>query len=167
MILKFVYDKLNFRLVNQKLVEGNVKEKKFYWDCSCAAENFEKHPELTIAEPWWKVVKSHEVETSGRLENPLMNLSSKTTTEIPENLNSFSHAVDGYCPVFCESRFYSLLAFMFVAGLIGASSRLPNVILSLRTIDKRDKVLLTVKFGYIWSVYKAECFRLWANANLN
>ncbi len=85
--MKFVYDKLNFRLVNQKLVEGNVKEKKPYWDCSCVAENFEKHPELTIAEPWWIVVESPEVETSGRPQNPLMNLSLKTTTEIPENLN--------------------------------------------------------------------------------
>ena len=129
-----------FRLVNRTEVEGKEKEKKLYWDCSCVKEHFGNHSELTIAKPWWTEVEAHEVETLDGLPNPLLTLSSDTTTEKAENTGLFSAAVDGYCLVDCKTQFYSLLGFMFIAGLIGASTRLPNTILSLRTIDKRDKV---------------------------
>ncbi len=136
-----------FRLVNRTSVNEKVKEKKFYWDCSCVAEHFEKHPELTIAKPWWKEIESHEVETVDGLPNPLLALASDTTTEKTENPLLRKAAVDGYCKVDCQTQFYSLLGFMFIAGLIGSSTRLPNTILSLRTIDKRDKVRNKTIYG--------------------
>jgi hypothetical protein len=127
-----------FRLVNRTAIEGKIKNKKFYWDCSCVASHFANHSELSIVKPWWKEIEAQDVETIDGLPNPIVGLPSQP--DQPENAGFFSAAVDGYCPVDCQTQFYSLLGFMFVAGLIGASTRLPNTILSLRTIDKRDKV---------------------------
>jgi hypothetical protein len=106
------------------------------------ASHFANHSELSIVKPWWKEIEAQDVETIDGLPNPIVGLPSQP--EQPENAGFFSAAVDGYCPVDCQTQFYSLLGFMFVAGLIGASTRLPNTILSLRTIDKRDKVKNTV-----------------------
>ena len=45
----------------------------------------------------------------------------------------------GVCPVDCNSTFYALLGFMMVFSLIGSTTRIPNFLLSLRSIEMRDK----------------------------
>lgn len=45
----------------------------------------------------------------------------------------------GVCPVDCTQTFYMLLAFLFVFSLVGSTTRIPNFLLSIRSIEKRDK----------------------------
>jgi hypothetical protein len=124
------------------------------------ASHFANHSELSIVKPWWKEIEAQDVETIDGLPNPIVGLPSQP--DQPENSGFFSAAVDGYCPVDCQTQFYSLLGFMFVAGLIGASTRLPNTILSLRTIDKRDKVKtlhINVKNWFYCSDNRSDFFK--------
>lgn len=114
-----------------------------YWDCSCIESYAAKHPDFKIADHWWKEIESHEVDLDDEgLPSPIVAI--PANPEKSEQTGLFSAAVDGYCPVDCQVQFYSLLGFMFIAGLIGSTTRLPNTIISLRTIDKRDKVRQTL-----------------------
>ena len=89
-----------------------MKIKKLYWDCSCVADLFGNDSQLTIAKPWWKEIESKEIEMVDGLPNPLISVAEK-----PAETSFFSAAVDGYCPVDCQTQFYSLLGFMFIAGM--------------------------------------------------
>ena len=62
----------NNRLVNRTAVEGKVKDKKFYWDCSCIENYATANPEFKIEKPWWKEIDQHEVETVDGLPNPIV-----------------------------------------------------------------------------------------------
>ena len=85
--------------------------KKLYWDCSCVADLFGNNSQLTIAKPWWKEIESKQIEMTNGLPNALLSVAEK-----PVETSLFSAAVDGYCPVDCQTQFYSLLVLMFIAG---------------------------------------------------
>ena len=108
--------------------KGKKNETRHYWDCSCIESYAMNEPNFELTNDW-------------------RNNSEHNFTELRKS------GEDGYCPVGCETQFYSLLGFMFIAGLIGSTTRLPNTIISLRTIDKRDKVasyvIILKHFGVI------------------
>ena len=45
----------------------------------------------------------------------------------------------GICPVDCSTPFYAMLAFAVVFSIVGSTTRIPNFLLSLRSIEMRDK----------------------------
>ncbi len=45
----------------------------------------------------------------------------------------------GVCPVDCQYMFYLFLGFMFIFSVIGSTTRIPNFLLTLRSIELRDK----------------------------
>lgn len=54
---------------------------------------------------------------------------------------------DGICTVDCQSTFFMLLGVLFIFSLVGSTTRIPNFLLSLRSIEVRDKaasITLTV-----------------------
>ena len=59
-------------MVNRTAVQGKVKDKKFYWDCSCIENYATANPEFKIEKPWWKEIDQHEVETVDGLPNPIV-----------------------------------------------------------------------------------------------
>ena len=61
-------------------------------------------------------------------------------TEVSDDFVAEAGSVtSGVCPVDCNSTFYALLGFMMVFSLIGSTTRIPNFLLSLRSIEMRDK----------------------------
>ncbi len=71
-------------------------------------------------EPWWKK------DMEGR---PLL-----------DKENAADWAVDGYCPSpACNRMFFTLLAVLFATALTSATTRVPNMLISLRSIDLKDK----------------------------
>ena len=61
-------------------------------------------------------------------------------TEVSDDFVAQAGSVaSGVCPVDCNSTFYALLGFMMVFSLIGSTTRIPNFLLSLRSIEMRDK----------------------------
>merc|ERR1711953_1028580 len=45
----------------------------------------------------------------------------------------------GTCPVDCSTQFYAMIGFLTVFAIIGSTTRIPNMLLSLRSIEMRDK----------------------------
>ena len=45
----------------------------------------------------------------------------------------------GTCPQDCSSQFYAMIGFLTVFSIIGSTTRIPNMLLSLRSIEMRDK----------------------------
>ncbi len=114
----------------------------------------------------WKEIETDAENRTVELPSPLWSAAANS----PQDKELLAAGVDDYCKVDCDSQYYILIGFMFIAGkynsnsinrqqvgakisivkvigsilisgLIGASTRLPNTMLSLRTIDKRDKVI--------------------------
>ena len=50
-------------------------------------------------------------------------------------------AVNGACPAdsSCNTKFYAVVGGLFLWGMIMSSSRIPNTLVGLRAIDRRDK----------------------------
>ena len=60
--------------------------------------------------------------------------------EISEDFVAQSGTVNsGVCPVDCSKTFIALIGFLMIFSLIGATTRIPNFLLSLRSIEMRDK----------------------------
>ena len=108
---------------------------KRYFECSCVIASA-KETKNTIADPWPAVWPSQ---------------SQLPPATIPSNnQQDFDFGFAGYCPSDCSKQFYLLLALMLTIGLIAGSSRLPNTLILLRAIDKRDKAAaLTVTVSFV------------------
>ena len=59
-------------------------------------------------------------------------------------------AYSGYCPSDCSNQFYLLLGLMLTIGLVAGSGRLPNTLILLRAVEKRDKAAaMTVTVSFV------------------
>ena len=96
--------------------DGFAGNRTFYFGCGCVAEG------AANFRPWW------EEDADG--SPPLM--ASAHSADI-------ANAVEGYCPADCSSVLYVVLGLLGLASLITSSSRVPNFICFLRSVEVRDK----------------------------
>lgn len=104
------------------------KKKKFFEDCSCVAAHSQRE-KISRAKPWWDLKKDQTSE--GDVVRPLKFLD--------ETSPVISSAVEGYCPYECKGVFYGALGILLIIAAVGASARVPNMLISLRMIDIQDK----------------------------
>lgn len=133
--------------------ENTKKQVRYYFDCSCVEANSLATGSFQ-ARPWWTASTGDIGAPLAPQSNPLMDLPGVS----PTGEKPISAAMAGDCPLDCEKPFYSLLALIVVVGVLVSTSRLPNTLLSLRSveqIEKRDKsssMTLTVSFVSLFAI---------------
>lgn len=140
---------------NSTLVYNEITKKqvRYYFDCSCVEANSLATASFH-AKPWWTATAIEIGSPIAPHSNSLMDLPGVS----PMGDQPISAAMTGYCPMDCEKPFYSLMGLMVVMGVLVSTSRLPNTLLSLRSveqIEKRDKsssMTLTVSFVSLFAI---------------
>ena len=82
---------------------------------------------------------------------------------LTENLQSFQNGTvsSGVCPVDCQSQFFGLLVFLVIFSIVGSTTRIPNFLLSLRSIEMRDKsasITFTISFLSLFAFLPSPIF---------
>ena len=65
--------------------------------------------------------------------------SSQISPPILSGTGNYGSVSSGICPVNCDTSFYALIGFLVVFSIISSTTRIPNFLLSLRSIELRDK----------------------------
>jgi len=128
-------------------VEGNPKGVVVFGDCNCVAE-----AALTLNtstdQQWWN--KQTSPVGASSLPHPSGSALSFSTSV------KMDSAIDGFCPADCDGLFYLTLGAMSIISLLGSSTRVGSVLISLRAVDPADKsaslvimVSLLSMFGFL------------------
>ena len=116
-------------------INKDGKINKRYRGCECVAQSLEESKDKLIHPISKKWQPNYDLLLPATLEN------GKNPT--------YDYAYDGYCPADCSNQYSILIGMILVIGLIGSTSRLPNMLIFLRAIDQQDKaagVTVTVSF---------------------
>ena len=95
---------------------GRAGNRTFYFGCGCVGES------AFDSRPWWE-------EDADGSPPPL----------VTSAVSAGAAAVEGYCPADCSAALYVVLGLLGLASLITSSSRVPNFICFLRSVEVRDK----------------------------
>lgn len=105
----------------------------YFSPCHAGCKTFEEFNDTVIFREC-ACLKSADVAD---LPPPALIVTSSLGSRSDVSINST--VTSGVCPENCQNTFYLLLGFLFFFSLIGSTTRVPNFLLTLRSIELRDK----------------------------